>query len=119
MPFVTIEIPENRQFSLLPFALEINQYLAEVLNVPIEKCKVKLVRLPEVFVGKGTAEDSYARLRVEMMSGRDREKLRLAGKEIVQRFAQAFRSQNPGKPCRITMDFHEIDRELLFVAADE
>ncbi|MBS0655224.1 MAG: hypothetical protein JSR46_05570 [Verrucomicrobia bacterium] len=116
MPFITIEIPDSCHFSLQPFALELNQYLSEALEVPIEKCKIKLIRLSEWCVGKGSADDAYARLKVEFMGGRDRQKLVHAGEELVRRFEASIQSQNQAQPCRITVDFHELDRELLFVA---
>lgn len=113
MPFITVELPEEMTFPFKSFAVEINRYLSEVLEVPTEKCKVKLVKPSDIFVGEG--QHVYARLKVELLSGRDRKKLLFVGKELLERFTVAIRSQNPLVDCRITVDIREIDRELLFV----
>ena len=114
MPFITIEISGNLQFSLQPFALLLHHYLADALSCPIERFKTKLVRFPEAFLGSGAEEASYARLKVECMSGRERQKLIVAGKELVKRFGEQIQKDNPKTGCRITAEFHEIDRDLLY-----
>jgi len=115
MPFITVELPEEMPFPFKSFAVEVNRYLSEVLEVPTEKCKMKLLKLSDILVGEGDRERMYARLKVELLSGRDRQKLLFVGKELLERFTVAIRSQNPLVDCRITVDMREIDRELLFV----
>lgn len=113
MPFITIEIPEKFIFDLKPFAAQVHEYLFENLDIPIEKLKTKLLRLPEVFVGYGDASATYAHLKVELMQGRDREKLSLAATVLLAHLKEAIALQNPGTRCRITVEFREIDPELL------
>jgi 5-carboxymethyl-2-hydroxymuconate isomerase len=113
MPFITIEIPEKFTFALSPFASQIHEYLYEYLDIPIEKLKSKVERLSEVFVGYGGASAAYAHLKVELLEGRDKEKLALAANVLLAHFKEAIEKQNPGVRCRITVEFREIDPELL------
>lgn len=113
MPFITIEMSEHLQFSFKAFALDLNRYFSQALEVPIEKCKAAFQRPSESLVGEG--EGSYARLKIELLPGRDREKLISLGNELLLRFSKAVQSQNPDvTTCRITVDFREIDHEFLF-----
>jgi 5-carboxymethyl-2-hydroxymuconate isomerase len=114
MPFISIELPETLHFSLSAFAVELHHYLSKLLSVPIEKCKTKLIRLPDVVVGNGSGDVSYARLKIECMAGRDRLMLINSGKELIERFACQIKNDNPSADVRITVEFHEIDRDLLF-----
>lgn len=114
MPFISIELPAALHFSLSPFALELHLYLSKLLSVPIEKCKTKLIRIPEMVVGDGQTAAGYARLKIECMQGRDRLMLINSGKELIQLFSAEIRKENPNAPLRITTEFHEIDRDLLF-----
>lgn len=113
MPFITIEIPEKFTFALNPFAAQVHEYLFENLDIPIEKLKTKLLRLPEVFVGYGDASATYAHIKVELMQGRDKEKLTASANVLLRHFKEAIHAQNPGTRCRITVEFREIDPELL------
>lgn len=113
MPFITIEIPAKIVFNLEPFAAQVHEYLFEHLDIPIEKLKTKLLRLSEVFVGYGDLGATYAHLRVELIHGRDKEKLARAANVLLAHFKEALAVQNPGVRCRITVEFREIDPELL------
>lgn len=113
MPFITIEIPEKFTFALNPFASQVHEYLFENLDIPIEKLKTKLLRLSEVFVGYGDATSAYAHMKVELMHGRDKEKLARCANVLLTHFKEAIAAQNPGIRCRITVEFREIDPELL------
>lgn len=114
MPFITIEIPENIHFSFRPFALDLNDYLSQEIGISVEMCKTKLVKFSEVVVGHEDSIHTYARIQVEVLSGRERKKLLKLGKELNERFAIAIRSQNPDLICRIILDIREIDHGLLF-----
>ena len=48
------------------------------------------------------------------MTGRDILKLKAAAKELLERFKRAIQEQNPGLHCRVTSEFYEIDKELLY-----
>ncbi len=114
MPFVTIELPEKLNFALHPFAKEVHAYLSEFLDIPIEKLKTKLVRLPEVFVGSNAdPEDTYAHIKVELMQGRDKVKLVAAVNQLLFFLKDALEKQNPSLQCRVTAEFREMDPELL------
>lgn len=114
MPFITIELPRSLAFTVPPFAEMMHQFLSEELAIPIEKLKTKLHLLPSCYVGHGNPEHTYARLKIELMRGRDRKKLIAVGKELLVRFKAAIQEQNPGAHARVTCEFHEIDPELLF-----
>ena len=114
MPFITIEIPDSLHFAAKQFTLEMHTHIAKHLSVPIEKCKTKILRLPEVIVGSDDSTLSYARLKVECISGREKQLLIDTAKELLSRFQQVIQTENPKANCRITVEFHEIDRELLF-----
>lgn len=116
MPFITIELPEKLQFPLNPFASQIHEYLFEYLDIPVEKLKTKLLRLPEVLVGYGDTPVTYAHLKVELMAGRDKQKLIDTGNVLLAHFKAAIEKHNPGLRCRVTMEFREIDSDLLFAA---
>lgn len=113
MPFITIEIPEKFVFDLKPFASQVHEYLFENLDIPIEKLKTKLVRLSEVFVGYGDASSTYAHMKIELMHGRDKEKLAACASVLLTHLKEAIAQQNPGTRCRLTVEFREIDPELL------
>lgn len=113
MPFITLEMPKNVAFSFEPFAQDVHLYLSEFFETSIDKFKTKIVRLEEVYVGDGNPNNTYANIKVELMSGRDRQKLVTAAKELLQRYKKAIQEQNPGLYCRVTSEFYQIDRELL------
>lgn len=114
MPFITIEIPEKVEFNFRPFVKEMHQYLSTELSTPIEKFKTKIFRLPETYVGNGDAMNAYARLKIELLAGRDKGKLQACGKELLKRLTDAINVENPGIKCRFTMDFSEMNLELFF-----
>ena len=114
MPFITIELPKNIEFSLTPFAHDIHLYLSEFFATSIDKFKTKIVRLDEVYVGDGNPNNSYANIKVELMSGRDKEKLITASKELLERYKTAIQKQNPDLHCRVTSEFYQIDKDLLY-----
>ncbi len=114
MPFITIELPVTVEFALAPFAGNVHEYLSHFLAIPIEKLKTKLIRPPEVFVGRGDPSHVYAHLQIALMTGRDKQKLAQATQELLGRFKAAIAAQNPEISCRVTCAFHEIDRELLY-----
>jgi len=113
MPFITIELSQNVTFSLEPFAKAIHEYIASMLDVPIEKLKSKKVIAAEFFLGSGNNDSGYARFRLELMSGRDREKLKGTLMGLLQQFREEVLKQNPKLSCRVTAEIAEIDREFL------
>ncbi|MBS0635331.1 MAG: hypothetical protein JSR37_07710 [Verrucomicrobia bacterium] len=115
MPFITIEMPKSVNFELAPFAEAMHGHISQSLDVPIEKLKTKLVKLDEVFVGVGDPAHTYAHMEIALMHGRDRQKLRACIDELLMRFKEAIKKQNPDLQCRITVGVHELDKELLVV----
>lgn len=113
MPFVSIELPEKMQLALEPFAKSVHALLHEALDIPSEKLKTKIFRLSELFVGNGQKHEHYAHIRLELMQGRDRQKLIEAVNQLLKLFREALQEQNPDIHCRVTAEFREIDRELL------
>ncbi|MCE5294750.1 MAG: hypothetical protein LLF94_09090 [Chlamydiales bacterium] len=113
MPFITIELPKSVTFSLTPFAQDVHLYLSEFFATSIDKFKTKMVQLDEVYVGDGNPKNTYANIKVELMTGREKEKLVTAAQELLKRYKKAIQEQNPGICCRVTSEFYQIDRELL------
>ena len=116
MPFITIELPDTLQFSLHSFAQKVHTHLNEALDIPVEKLKTKLLRLSEVYVGHGDPLHTYANVKIELMAGRDRQKLINAANVILEYFTEALQEQNPDCNCRVTCEFREIDPQLLVAA---
>ncbi len=113
MPFITIELSQSLQFSLAPFAEKVHGYLAEALAIPVEKLKTKVVYIPDTYVGVGDPEQTYARLKFELIKGRDRQKLKNAIQQLVEWFKEALLQQNPRAKCRITCEIQELDPDFL------
>ena len=116
MPFITIELTDTLQFSLQSFAQKVHVHLNKELGIPVEKLKTKLFRLTEVYVGNGDPSYTYAHVKIELMLGRDRQKLINAAKVLLEYFTEALQMQNPDCKCRITCEFREIDPQLLVAA---
>ncbi len=116
MPFITIELPECLKFSLSPFSAKLHPFISESLDIPLEKLKTKVLFLPDVIVGHGDPMHTYAHIKLELMRGRDKEKLSFAAKKMLEYFHEALKEQNPDCKCRVTCEFREIDPELLFAA---
>ncbi len=113
MPFITIEIPKDFAFDLVPFAKDVHAFLSESLGLHHEKLKTKLITISECVVGDGNPENSYSHIKLELMAGRDREKLKACTKELLTRFSAALQKQNPNRQSRITCEFREIDPDLI------
>jgi len=113
MPFITIEMPDSVQFELAPFAGAMHKAISSSLDIPIEKLKTKLVRYQDVFVGIGDPAHTYANIELSLMQGRDKQKLKSCLEALLANFKEALERQNPGLQCRVTVNVHELDRELL------
>ncbi len=113
MPFITIELPKDFAFDLAAFAKEMHAYLAENLGLHHEKLKTKLLFISDCVVGDGNLNNTYSHIRLELMAGRDREKLKAATKELLRLFSEALKKQNPTRQSRITCELREIDSDLI------
>jgi len=113
MPFITIEIPSQFSFDLGPFVSKIHPFLSESLNIPLEKLKTKRLLISDAIVGHGDPNHNYAHIRLELMRGRDKEKLKAACSELLRAFTEAIKAQNPHSHARVTCEFRELDPELM------
>lgn len=113
MPFITIELSEQIKFDLQPFARALHHYLAKRLSVPIAHLKTKLVLLTHTYVGTGEEHFGYVRLKLELRKGRDRSLLIECQNEILKRLTEAIVQLNPDQHFRITVEWTELDPELL------
>lgn len=112
MPSITIELTKGLEIAFSPFALELHRYLAPRLNAPIETFKTKLVHVSDFLVGESVAVN-YARIKIELKKGRDRSLLQECQKKLLEQFIKELESHNRAKECRITVEFSELDPDLL------
>jgi 5-carboxymethyl-2-hydroxymuconate isomerase len=121
MPHVTLEysnnLPAPVDFGAL-FA-RLHATLAETGPFPLAQIKSRAVPLDVFRVGAGAPESVFVHLTVAILSGRDADQRRRISESLLAVLREAFERAWDERPCDLTVDIRELQRETYAKAMNE